>query len=176
MWSTLLLFLLLLIASFTDATRHKIYNWTTYPGIAGGLLIAAATNGLPGFQDSLAGLLACGAIMLLCFVLFDMGGGDLKLVAMMGAFLGLHRGIEAMLWTFVLGAILGVAVLIWEVGGLQLSRQTAQYLKLAAKARTVLPLTEEERQPLRRWLLLAPAALAALVLIIADNHYNLLPH
>ena len=39
MLATLLLVVLVLIAAVTDATRHRIYNWTTYPGIIAGALL-----------------------------------------------------------------------------------------------------------------------------------------
>ena len=171
-WSIGLLLALLLVASWTDITRHKIYNWTTYPGIAVALGLSAAEFGAVDLSDSFAGFFACGAIMLVCFVLFNMGGGDLKLIAMMGAFLGLHRGIEAMLWTFVLGGIMGTAILIWEVGVVRLVTNTVKHLWLVIRARGWLPLTEEERKPLRRWLVLAPSALAAVCVMLLDDRYR----
>ena len=51
---------LLLAASYTDITRHKIYNWTTYPGIAIALGLSALGLGAADLSDSLAGLFACG--------------------------------------------------------------------------------------------------------------------
>src|SRR5438270_468124 len=71
---------------------------------------------LSGLEDSLKGFAVCGGLMLVCFVFFGIGGGDVKLIAMMGAFLGFYRGVEALLWTFVLGAAAGLAILIWRVG------------------------------------------------------------
>ncbi len=46
--------------------------------------------------------------MLVLFVFFRIGGGDVKLLAMLGAFLGLEQGIETLLWTFVLGGAVGL--------------------------------------------------------------------
>ena len=55
-------------------------------------------------RASLKRVRLCGAAMLVCYVLFagGVGGGDLKLIAMMGAWLGVYRGLEAMLWTMVI--------------------------------------------------------------------------
>ena len=119
MLATILLLGLVLIAAATDVARHRIYNWTTYPGMIAALGLSATGSLLAarGFvdkkqlvdlgwipiSDSLWGLLACGLLMLFCFVMFRVGGGDVKLLAMIGAFLGLVSGMEAMLWTFVLG-------------------------------------------------------------------------
>jgi prepilin peptidase CpaA len=161
-----LLLLLLLIASVTDIRRHKIYNWTTYPGIALGVAAnALAADGI-GLEEALAGFLVCGVIMLLCLVLFDIGGGDVKLVAMMGAFLGVHAGIEAMLWTFVVGSLMGTAILIWQVGAWRIVTKSVEHLGYVLRARSWIPLTDEERQPLKRWLFLAPSAFVAVCIVI----------
>lgn len=156
---------LLIVATVTDVTRHKIYNWTTYPGMLLAMIVQAYEDGWPAFQDSVAGLLVCGSIMLLCFVLFNVGGGDVKLLAMMGAFLGVQRGIEALLWTFVLGSLVGMSILIWQAGALKILIGTARHLKLVLRSRSWIPLTETERQPLERWLFLAPSGLAAACLV-----------
>lgn len=168
MASLLLLIGLLLVATATDVARHRIYNWTTYPGIAAAFAVRTWEDGVTGLQDSLVGFLACGFIMLACLVLTDIGGGDVKLIAMMGAFLGVQRGIEAMLWTFVLGGIAGTVILIWQVGAWRLTVKTWQHLVLVVRSRGWIPPTESEREPLRRWLFLAPAGLAAVV-VVAHN-------
>lgn len=160
---------LLLIATATDVARHRIYNWTTYPGILAGCAINTFTHGWTGLQESVFGFLACGLIMLLCFVLFNMGGGDVKLIAMMGAFLGLEKGFEALLWTFVLGGIMGTIMLIWQIGILRMISKTAHHLWLVAKARSWIPLTQAERAPLRRWLFLAPAGLIAVCIVAGER-------
>mgnify|MGYP002530094595 CR=1 FL=1 len=99
------LLLLLIVAAWTDYKHKKIRNWNTYPGICLGLIINSTGHGITlsgwaGLQDSLTGFLACGFIMLFSYVLFNVGGGDVKLLAMMGAFLGLEPGVLALLWTF----------------------------------------------------------------------------
>ena len=172
MISTFLLPALLLVAAVTDVRRHKIYNWNTYPGILAGMVLSAAEPRGIGIGASLAGVLVCGGVMLVCFVLFNMGGGDVKLVAMMGAFLGVERGIEAMLWTFVLGGIMGTALLIWRIGLVRIAMQSVRHLRLVFRSKGWVPLTEEEREPLQRWLFLAPSGLAAACLVLANARYR----
>lgn len=167
--SIIVLLALLLIATYTDVARHKIYNWNTYSGIAAGFAIQLYETGWPGLQESLAGFAVCGFVMLVCFVWFDMGGGDVKLIAMMGAFLGVRLGIEAMLWTFVLGSIMGMTILIWQIGFLRIISKSYKHLMLVLRARSFVPLSQEERKPLGRWLFLAPNAFVA-VCIIARDH------
>lgn len=171
--STVALLVLTGIAAWTDATRHTIYNWTTYPGILLGIALKGWESGWPGAEDGLAGFLVCGVVMLICFVFFpDLGGGDVKLIAMLGAGLGLYDGILAMLWTFVVGFVAGLSYLIWKEGAFRLARRTAALLREAIVMRGRITRVEAEESPLRRWLFLAPAALAAVVAVRWEVLWN----
>lgn len=181
MLTTILLIVLLLIASVTDIIGHRIFNWTTYPGI----LAALGFNGLGavlkstgmansptltqlgwiGLPESFFGFLICGLVLLVCFVFFKVGGGDVKLMAMMGAFLGVERGVEAMLWTFVLGGCLALAVLIWRVGPLQLAIRVLRQVLWTIRLRWWCRLSDEERLQLQPPLFLAPNALLATLIV-----------
>ena len=50
--------------------------------------------------------------MLVCFVCFQIGGGEVKLIAMIGAFVGPEFGVQVLLWTLVLGAL--SAIVTWR--------------------------------------------------------------
>jgi len=175
MLATLLLVVLVLIAAVTDATRHRIYNWTTYPGLlAGGLLAAggaafewlaphtaAAWQPLVGWvawTDALAGFLVCGAIMIPCFVFFGTGGGDVKLLAMIGMLAGLEKGVEVLLWTFIFAGCIGLVVLIWKIGPGTLLMRLWQILVGLFTLGTVLRVPPEEKQVLQLPVVLAPCA------------------
>lgn len=161
-WAMLLL---TAVAAGTDVRRQKIYNWTTYPGILLGLALQFWAGGLAGFEDGLLGLLACGGIMLACFVFFpDLGGGDVKLIAMLGAGLGLEDGVLAMLWTFVIGFAAGLAMLIWKTGAIALVRKAVAAIREAIVLRGRLTPAAAPAQ-VRRWLFLAPAALVAVLIV-----------
>jgi prepilin peptidase CpaA len=126
----------------------------------------------------LLGLLACGLVMLVCFVFFRVGGGDVKLLAMVGAFLGPYRGLEALLWTFVLGGAVGLIVLIWRVGFWTLLRRAFQQLMWYLKFAGWVGWTEEERRQLQAPLFLAPSALAGVLIVrfsVMDHLAELAP-
>jgi prepilin peptidase CpaA len=181
MWATILLLALTAVASWTDIARHKIHNWTTYPGI----LAALGLNGLGdllvwlgyateerlqplgwiSLGSSLFGFLLCGFLMLACFVFFRIGAGDVKLIAMLGAFLGPREGLEALLWTFVLGGCAGVILLIWRVGAWRLIVRVFRQIVWSLRIFHWSPLTEEERAQLQTPLFLAPSALAAVAVV-----------
>ena len=173
MFAICLMLALLVIASATDIASQRIYNWTTYPGIVAGLAARAYEGGWPALEDGLKGFFVCGILMLICFALFNVGGGDVKLIAMIGACFGLDRGIESMLWTFILGGMMGVVLVIWRSGFLNIVARTFQHLKLVFQSKGWVPLTEEERAPLQRWLFLAPSALLAVLVVLADHHWGL---
>jgi prepilin peptidase CpaA len=172
---------LVAVAAATDIHRHKIYNWTTYPGILAGLafhgigslLIAlgvldeawlARWGWIPLGQSAL-GLAICGGVMLVCFVTLGGGGGDVKLIAMLGALLGVEQGITVMLWTFVLGGCLALIILIWRVGPWRLVTRVARQIVYSLRIRGWSPLTPDERAQLQPPLFLAPCAFLATLIV-----------
>ena len=175
--STVLLNLLTVTAAITDLRYHKIYNWTTYPGIILALAVNFAEHGWddghpgighPGLEDSLLGFAVCGGLMLVSYVFFNVGGGDVKLIAMVGAFLGMYQGVEVVLWTFVLGGAAGLALLIWRVGALKLVTGTVRHVLWSLRLVSWLPLTDAERQQLQPSLYLAPSTVIAVAIVCFD--------
>ena len=184
MISRILLLTLLAVAAVTDLRRHKIYNGNTYSGILAAWFFNAAGSvwlwsiggdreateklvslGWIGISDSLLGFLICGAVLMVCYLLFRVGGGDVKLIAMMGAVLGMEQGVMAMLWTFVIAACVGLIALVWRVGpGGLLAFAARQFLWILRLARPS-PLTADERAKLQPPLFLAHGALAAAVIV-----------
>ncbi len=177
---TALLLALVGIAALTDLSSRKIYNWLTYPGIIGavtlhgiGSLLAFVqlvdeqylrTLGWLPYQESLLGLVLCGAVMLVCYVMFGIGGGDVKLIAMIGAFLGPYQGLETMLWTFILGGASGVVVLIWRLGVVRFVVRLFRQLMWAISLGRIGTSGQEDTSGC--WpLFLAPSALAAVVMV-----------
>lgn len=172
MLGTLCLFAWLAAAVATDVSRHKIYNATTYSGILVALTLgalAAATDSDwltdTRFGSSALGLAVCGLVMVVCFALFRVGGGDVKLLAMLGAFLGPERGIEALLWTFVIGAAWALGILVWRLGWWTLARRVVQQVLWRLRCGGWNELTDDERRQLQMRLFLAPSALAAAVVV-----------
>jgi prepilin peptidase CpaA len=184
MVTTALLLVLLAVATATDIRWRKIYNANVYPGIllawalnglatlcgvdaVRGTVEDAAKYGLVGLPDSVFGFALCGAVMLVCYVFFagGIGGGDVKLIAMMGAFLGVQQGLEAMLWAFVLGGASALIVLVWKLGLVTLVKRGAKYVLLALRLGKHAVPEEEDRGMLKSPLFLAPSAMLAVVIV-----------
>lgn len=102
-----LLAAILLIAVVTDLRSQRIYNWLTFPAIASGLLLHALSTGVPGLLFALGGI-GAASLALLLFLLGAMGAGDVKLLGAVGALMGAHFTLWAIVCTAILGGILGV--------------------------------------------------------------------
>ncbi len=109
-------FALMLLAIFFIDLEHRIVpNAISYPGLVLGLLLAIPQGRLLGV--TLAALGAGGFFFLVALVSRGgMGGGDVKLAAMMGAFLGWPAIAVALMLAFFLGASAGVLIIMFRRG------------------------------------------------------------
>lgn len=103
---------ILAVALMTDLQSRKIYNWLTFPGIATGMALSAAFGGIAGLQSSGIGVLAGSAVFLVGFLMGQMGAGDVKLMAAVGAWLGWPAALAAVLYVAFFGGALAVAMAV----------------------------------------------------------------
>lgn len=99
------------VAAYTDVRTGKIPNWLTYPVLVAGPLlfwIAAEKDGL--WRCGL-GLLACGIIPFLMWRSGGMGGGEVKLLAGLGALTGAFVGIEIEFYAMAAGCVAALLML-----------------------------------------------------------------
>lgn len=119
--SALLFTFLLVVITFIDLDHQLILNRVSLPGIAAGLALAALQGRLAG--AALAAAVDAGVI--LCIVVASewvlkrqgMGMGDVKLAAMIGAFLGWPVGAVALYLGFLCGGIAAVTLLLLRIRG-----------------------------------------------------------
>lgn len=96
---------LLLIAAVIDWRTMRIPNWLTVSGMVYGLVFNAthSTSVTAGLVTAGLGL-AVGLVLLLpLYAIRVMGAGDVKLMAMVGAFLGAGPTLKALLFILVIG-------------------------------------------------------------------------
>jgi len=108
--------------SFLDLEHFLLPDCLTYPGLALGLVLSLILPHL-SFRSALLGALLGGASFYLIAWVYHrltgregLGGGDVKLMALIGAYLGA----PALPWVVLLGAFLG------SVAGLALAAKHKQ--------------------------------------------------
>lgn len=119
-----LLALLLVAAAVIDWRTFRIPNWLTAGGLVIGLALnaAGAIRPLDGLLWALGGAAVGLLIPLPLYAFRVMGAGDVKLIAMVGAFLGLAEIVPAVLAVFVAG---GIAAMLFAFANRKLARLAA---------------------------------------------------
>ncbi|USX27968.1 prepilin peptidase [Oxalobacteraceae bacterium OTU3CINTB1] len=120
----ILLSLLLALAVWNDLRARRIPNTLVFGGAVLGIalnclypdgagLFAAPQGGI-GFAWSLAGLATGLALLLPMYAMRALGAGDVKLMAMVGAFAGPWPSVVIVLLTLLAGGVLALAVAAWN--------------------------------------------------------------
>ena len=108
----------LIVVMAIDLQLQLIPDVITIPGIVVGLL-ANIVTGHVSWLESLIGIVGAGGLFLLIILVSGggMGGGDMKLAAMLGAFLGWKALLVALFVAIVLGGVVAVALLTLRLRG-----------------------------------------------------------
>lgn len=108
----LLLLILLFAATISDVLRHKIPNLISLGGIMVGFVCQGWFAGIDGIYNGGLGLLV-GLILLLPFyALRAMAAGDVKLMAMVGTFVGPKIVLACIAATLISGMILALIYVV----------------------------------------------------------------
>ncbi len=130
----------LLVIIWIDVQHQIIPDIISLPGIIVGLLFSLLSPALH-WSDSLIGILAGGGILYGIAMLYylwrrveGMGGGDIKLLAMIGAFLGWQALPFVILASSLSGTVIGLLAMIKQKKGGQTRIPFGPFLSLAALA------------------------------------------
>ena len=141
-WSALLavrlIFACALIVLFAIDLEHQILpDVITLPGIAAGLIFSLVLP--PGIVDSLIGTLVGGGVLWLIGEAYyrfagqeGMGGGDVKMLAMVGAFLGWKLVVVTLFLSSILGSVIGMGVIATRRGGMKYALPYGTFIALGA--------------------------------------------
>lgn len=103
------LLVLLATAAVIDYRTMRIPNWLTAAGALSAFLLHAWNGPVAGGLLHAAGGLLTGLVLLLpLWLLRVLGAGDVKLMAMVGAFLGAGPVVAAALFSFIAGGVLAL--------------------------------------------------------------------
>jgi prepilin peptidase CpaA len=127
-----ILILLLIGAAVCDYRTHRIPNWLVLSGAVFGLIYNTALPPYPhgSILFPLAGLGLGLALFLPLYLVRAMGAGDVKLLAMVGAFLGAGETFHAALATIVAGGVLSILFVLIRGTALRMLRNVTSFLQL----------------------------------------------
>ena len=132
-----------------DLRHHLLPNVITLPGIVAGFLLSLFLP--PGWQASLIGLIAGGGVL---FAIAEgyyrlrgiegLGMGDVKMLAMIGAFLGWKLMLVTLILASFAGSVIGVGIIALGRGGMKAALPFGTFLAVGALAAAVVgdPLVE----------------------------------
>jgi leader peptidase (prepilin peptidase)/N-methyltransferase len=133
-----LLFACAMIVLFVIDLEHRILpDVITLPGIVLGFVFSLFLP--PGWRDSLIGLVLGGGSLWLIGELYfrvrheeGMGFGDVKMLAMIGAFVGWKLMLLTLVLSSFLGSIIGVAMIAFDRGDMKYALPFGTFLALGA--------------------------------------------
>ncbi len=130
----------LIIIAFIDLEHQIIPDVLTLPGIPVFFLAAVFAIGVP-WLEALLGVLIGGGILYAIAFGYEviakregMGGGDIKLLAMLGAFFGWKSLIFILLISSFTGAVVGITVMLIKGKDMKYAVPFGPFLSLAAVA------------------------------------------
>ena len=129
-----------LIALFAiDLEHHLLPNAITLPGIVVGFAFSFVTE--PGGLASLVGIVVGGGVLWAIAETYfrlrheeGLGMGDVKMLAMIGAFLGWKLTLVSLMLASLSGSIIGVFLIVTQRGGLKYALPFGTFLALGAAA------------------------------------------
>ena len=143
-WSELLLVRLIFSSAMVvlfviDLQSRILPNIVTLPGIVVGLLAAFALD--PGWESAILGaMLGAGGLLLVAETYHRLrheqgvGMGDVKMLAMIGAFLGWQLMLMTLLLASLLGSVVGLGIIISGHGDSKYALPFGSFLAIAAVA------------------------------------------
>ncbi len=159
-FSYLLIAYTLIVVTVIDIKHFIIPNVITLPGIIIGIAVNALRTDwnalgteiqtltfshIPYFIyrypifDSIGGAITGGGVLLLIALVYQylrktegMGMGDVKLLAMLGAFLGIKSVVFIIFVSSLIGSVVGISLMLYKKGNLQYAIPYGPFLSLAA--------------------------------------------
>jgi len=133
-----LIFVCALVVLFAiDLEHHLLPNIITLPGIAIGFLLSFINP--PGWQSSLIGIVVGGGVLFLIAEGYylvrheeGLGMGDVKMLAMVGAFIGWKLTLLSLMIASFAGTLVGIALIVPRRGTMKYALPFGTFLAIGA--------------------------------------------
>lgn len=141
----------LIAAAITDAMHRKVYNKLTYPAFVIGLILHAVAMGVDGLLSGLGGGGLIFIIGLLTLPTGWMRAGDIKLLMVVGATLGLKATGQIFFYATLVGFVMGVGRALFAGYLLEIFRRLWAIVKgyfyyLVYRTKNLVPKVEEDER------------------------------
>jgi leader peptidase (prepilin peptidase)/N-methyltransferase len=120
-----------------DLRHHMLPNVITLPGIVAGFALSFVLP--PGWVASLIGLLAGGGVLFAIAEAYyrlrgieGLGMGDVKMLAMIGAFLGWQLMLVTLVLASFTGSLVGIGLMLSGRGGMKAALPFGTFLAVGA--------------------------------------------
>ena len=137
--SRLILGCALIVLFAIDLEHHLLPNAITLPGIVVGFALSFVTE--PGWQASLIGILVGGGVLFAIAEAYyrvrheeGLGMGDVKMLAMVGAFIGWKLTLLTLMMASFSGTIIGLLLIVTKRGGMKYALPFGTFLALGSLA------------------------------------------
>ena len=142
----------LIVLFAIDLEHHLLPNAITLPGIIVGIVFSFFAE--PGWRASLIGVLVGGGVLFGVAEVYyrvrheeGLGMGDVKMLAMVGAFLGWKLTLLTLMLASLSGTVIGLLLIVSGKGGMKYALPFGTFLALGAAAAATVG------QPLLTWYL-----------------------
>jgi leader peptidase (prepilin peptidase)/N-methyltransferase len=132
----------MLVLLVVDLQHRILPNVITLPGIVAGFLFSLVSP--PGWRDSLVGIIAGGGVLLVIAEAYfrvrgeeGLGMGDVKMLAMIGAFLGWRLMLVTLVLSSLWGSVIGLGLIALGKGDMKYALPFGTFLAIGAVVASV---------------------------------------
>lgn len=112
--TSFVLFVMLAAAVVTDLRSHRIPNLLLLPALGLALMLHTMSGGIDGLITAVGGFAIGLAMLSPLYFVGGLAAGDVKLLGVVGSFLGPWVAVVAGIATMIVGAVFGIVVIVWH--------------------------------------------------------------
>ncbi len=121
--------ILIVISVVSDIVTYKIRNWIVYSFWAIGIVSNFYITGIKGLIISSIGVIVPIGILFILYSIRMIGAGDIKLFSAVGAIMGWKFAIWDIVYSFLVGGVIAIVILVIRKNGKQRIKYLIEYIK-----------------------------------------------
>lgn len=137
-----LIITLMAMAVINDLYDYRVSNKIIFPFCFTGIMYNLLLENHQYFISSIIGLAVPLIILFPLYITKMFGAGDIKLFSALGAFIGLRPVLTSMAYSFIVGAIIALIIMLIRRNALQRFRYFITYLKCCLLSMAIIPYSD----------------------------------